>query len=61
VADQYPEGARVTVYYNPQSPHRAVLEPRGSALYIILLVMGGHSPLSVLPPFAVPFLGPGVH
>jgi hypothetical protein len=40
IVRRYPEGSRVTVYYNPEDPDTAVLEPGVSWSSYILLGMG---------------------
>ncbi len=41
IADKYPLGKLVTVYYDPTKPHRAMLEPGGQwANYLVLLPLG---------------------
>lgn len=37
---QYPEGAEVTVYFNPEDPHDAVLQPGTTWTTYVVLVMG---------------------
>jgi hypothetical protein len=37
---RYPQGAQVTVYYNPQDPHEAVLDRAFSPLVLILPPVG---------------------
>ena len=39
VIDRYPVGAQVTVFYNPQNPYEAVLEKKGPAPWIMLLLL----------------------
>jgi hypothetical protein len=38
VVDRYPEGATVTVYYHPDDPTQAVLEPGGGGDAAVLMV-----------------------
>jgi hypothetical protein len=40
VADEYVVGKSVMIHYDPLRPHRAVIEPRGSLMYVIVLLMG---------------------
>jgi hypothetical protein len=40
VAEEYPVGRLVTVYYDPSRPYRSVIEPRGWAMSFFLLAFG---------------------
>ena len=40
VVARYPEGERVTVYYNPDNPQEAVLERKVAAPWLLLVVGG---------------------
>ena len=40
LADKYPVGKLVTVYYHPMKPHCAVIEPRGGRMYYFVLLFG---------------------
>lgn len=40
VVDEYAVGMSVMIHYDPLRPHRAVIEPRGSLMYVIVLLMG---------------------
>ncbi len=40
VADDYPVGKLVTVYYDPWHPHRSVIEPRSWIMSLLVLALG---------------------
>lgn len=40
IVSKYPEGAKVTVYYEPHSPRDAVLEPGASTGAILVIIAG---------------------
>ena len=61
--DRYPEGARVTVFYDPADPAESVLEPgatwSGSIVFLVglgLLALGSLVALSSLVPLLLVFL-----
>jgi hypothetical protein len=41
LVNQYPNGAAVTVYFNPRNPADAVLEPGGASGILVLYIVGG--------------------
>jgi hypothetical protein len=41
IVNQYPDGAPVTVYYNPVDPSDAVLERGGTSGIRVLYIIGG--------------------
>ncbi len=40
IVDRYPVGAKVTVFYNPNRPEKAVLEPKTTGGWLLWFVMG---------------------
>lgn len=40
VVDRYPKGSRVTVYYDPHAPRRAVIERGTNRLWIGIVITG---------------------